>query len=291
MRRPSPPHLASSQLSKSETTNYDLENGALGSSFEEGRKISSKFITIGNGDGEFLRRQSQMGRLSRRKSEQVHLTQSSNSSTDSEVDFMERLATINSADNIPEEGLPLTRSESPTTTTASNKDRFVHYLKSSTSFRRGSVRQSPTSQTSLLRNSFTMAMDAMPNVILFNPPEQSKTSHTSTKQLLIISSILLVFGIVIIQSNKISALQTDLKHSQSSRDKIQKNYHDLRKELNNSRFQNEKIIQDYNDLTEKLRDDHDRLLKTEMAKTWSGARYNQLKDRIQDWSRNRVIQK
>ena len=127
-----PPKLTSSPVS-SQASDDDLEGGAYEEdSFnpECGEKIASKFITTGTGNASFLRRQSQMGKLSLRRKSELSLPfrhqPSSFSSTDDgdSNDFMKRLTSINGDPDdkekstrrkSTEDGLPVTHS--PTTET------------------------------------------------------------------------------------------------------------------------------------------------------------------------------
>jgi len=329
-----PPNLTSSSLSSSETSDDDLEGGACDESSQEddcfspegGEKITSKFITTGTGNAEFIRRQSQMGKLSLRRKSDLHLPlrnhSSSSSSSDDDNDFMKRLTSINSAD--PEEkptrlksidrleqGLPVSRSNSPTTT--SNKDKFLQNLRSSMSSRRSSFRQSPTSQPAPK----VIAVDgSLPNTIQFYPiedveacydkPSQSTaskinlTTYFSIKQLLIIPFLMIV-AVVIIQNNKVSSLQSELTLSVASRDHLQKTHGTLISELHKYKDTHEKMKKVNDDLSshmKQLREDYlesqtelHKLYKTEKTKTWSEVRLNKFFQRIQDWSRKRVIEK
>jgi hypothetical protein len=329
-----PPNLTSSSLSSSEASEDDLEGGAYDDSSQEddcfspesGQKITSKFITTGTGNAEFIRRQSQMGKLSLRRKSDLRLPlrnqSSSSASTDDDNDFMKRLTSINSAD--PEEkstrlksidrleqGLPVSRSNSPTTT--SNKEKFLQNLRSSMSSRRSSIRTSPTSQPA---PKATAVDGSLPNTIQFCPiedveacydkPTQSATPNFnfttffSIKQLLIIP-FLLIFGLVIIQNNKVSSLQSELTLSVASRDHLQKTHGTLITELHKYKDTHEKMKKVNNDLSshmKKLREDYveaqtelDKLNKTEKTKTWSEVRLNKFIQGIQDWSRKRVIEK
>ena len=103
--QPLPNLIASISISSNESSDEDLEGGNCEPSYkecvstEDGQK--AKFISIGKGDAEFLRRQSQMGKLSlRRKSDRlpVRNQSSSFSSEDDGNDFMKRLSAINSID-------------------------------------------------------------------------------------------------------------------------------------------------------------------------------------------------
>jgi len=324
-----PPNLTSSSLSSSETSDDDLEGGACDESSQEddcfspegGKKITSKFITTGTGNAEFIRRQSRMGKLSlRRKSDQS----SSSASSDDNNDFMKRLTSIHSAEpeeistqlksiDRREQGLPVSRSNSPTTT--SNKDKFLHNLRSSMSSRRSSLRQSHTSQPAPK----VIAVDgSLPNTIQFYPiedveacsdkPIQSTTSkiklttYFSINQLLGIPFLMiLLVTVAIIQNNKVSSLQSELTLSVASRDHLQKTHGTLIRELHKYKDTHEKMKKDNNDLSthmQKLTEDYlevqaelDKLYRTEKTKTWSEVRFNKFIQEIQDWSRKRVIEK
>lgn len=321
--------LPSISLSSTEASDDDIEGGGYDSSCEEcfspedGQKSTSKFITTGTGDAEFLRRQSQMGKLSLRRKSDLRLpVRNQSSSSASDNDFMKRLTAINSAE--PEEksarqrsidrleqGLPVSRSNSPTTT--SNKDKFLQHLRSSMNSRRASDRKSPTPQGAPM----TTAVDGSPpKTIQFYPiedieaccdkptqsatPEFNLTTYVSIKQLLVIP-IMLIVGLVIIQNNKVSSLQSELTLSVASRDHLQKTYGTLITELHKYKDTHEKMKQVNNDLsshTKNLREEYlvtqselDKLRKTEKTKTWSEVRLSKLIQGIQDWSRRRVIEK
>mmetsp|Transcript_17165 Transcript_17165/g.29040 ORF Transcript_17165/g.29040 Transcript_17165/m.29040 type:complete len:530 (+) Transcript_17165:163-1752(+) len=329
---PPPGLLASVSLSSTEASDDDIEGGGNDSSCEEcfspedGQKITSKFITTGTGDAEFLRRQSQMGKLSLRRKSDLRLPvrnqSSSSASADDDNDFMKRLTAINSAE--PEEksarqrsidrleqGLPVSRSNSPTTT--SNKDKFLQHLRSSMNSRRASDRKSPTPQGAPMA---TAVDGSPPKTIQFYPiedieaccdkptqsatPEFNLTTYVSIKQLLIIP-IMLIVGLVIIQNNKVTSLQSELTLSVASRDHLQKTYGTLITELHKYKDTHEKMKQVNNDLsshTKNLREEYlvtqselDKLRKTEKTKTWSEVRLSKLIQGIQDWSRRRVIEK
>ncbi len=314
------PNVASISLSSNESSDDDLEGGNCSRSHEEcvspedGQK--SKFISIGTGDAEFLRRQSQMGKLSlRRKSDRltVRNNQSSSfSSEDNDNDFMRRLSAINSKsfDRL-EQGLPASRSSSPTIT--SNKDKFLQHLRSSMSSRRVSVSQSPTTQAAT-----KIAVEgSLPETIQFHPFEDIEaccdkptptwprslqvnlSTYFSIKHFLIIP-LLFIAGLVIIQNNKVSSLRSELSLSVASRDHIQKSYDTLITELRKYKDTHEKMEQVNNDLsshTRKLREEHlvtkselDKLRKSEQLRL-SEVRLSNVIQAVQEWSRNKVIQK
>lgn len=328
-----PPHLTTCiSLSSSEASDDDLEGGNYDNSSEEcfspedGQKITSKFISTGTGNAEFLRRQSQMGKLSLRRKSDLRLPirneSSSSASADDDKDFIKRLTAINSngseekqsrrkSIDLLEQGLPLSRSSSPTTT--SNKDKFLQHLRSSMSSRHSSFRKSPTSQAA---PKATAVEGSLPETIQFYPiedieaccdkPTRSATSESklttyfSIKQLVIIP-ILLIVGLAVIQNYKVSSLQSELTLSIASRDHLQKTYGTLITELHKYKETHEKMKQVNNDLsshTKKLREDYlvtqtelDKLRKTEKAKTWSEVRLSKVIQGVQEWSRRRVLEK
>ena len=328
-----PPNLASSSLSSSEASEDDLEGGAYDSSQEDdcfspegGQNITSKFVFTGSGNASFIRRQSQMGKLSLRRKSDLSLPirnlSSSSDSTDEDSDFMKRLTSMNSTD--PEEkstrrksidkleqGLPVSRSNSPTTT--SNKDKFLQHLRTSMSSRRASIRKSPTTQPT---PKATAVDGSLPNTIQFYPIEDIEaccdkhtqstaqkfklTTYFSLKQLVIIS-ILLIVGLVIIQNNKMSSLESELTLTVASRDHLQKTHGTLITELHKYKDTHEKMKKVNTDLSshmKKLREEYvetqtdlDKLNKTEKTKILSEVRLKKFIQGIQDWSRKRVIEK
>lgn len=327
--QPLPNLIASISLSSSEASDDDLEGGNCDPSLEEcvstedGQK--SKFVSIGTGDAEFLRRQSQMGKLSlRRKSDRLSVRKnqsSSFSSADEDINFMKRLSAISSID--PEEktalrksidqleqGTPDSRSDSPTIT--SNKDKFLQHLRSSMSSRRVSVSKSPTTQAAT-----KIAVEgSLPETIQFHPiedieaccdkpttrptnPEVNLSTFFSTKNFLIIPFLFMV-GLVIIQNNNVSSLRSELTLSVASRDHLQKSYGTLITELNKYKDTHEQMKQVNDDLashTRKLREEYlvtktelDKLRKTEKLRL-SEVRLSNVIQGVQEWSRNKVIEK
>lgn len=323
--QPLPNLIASISISSNESSDEDLEGGNCEPSYEEcvstedGQK--AKFISIGKGDAEFLRRQSQMGKLSlRRKSDRlpVRNQSSSFSSEDDGNDFMKRLSAINSID--PEEksarrksidrleqGLPASRSNSPMIT--SNKDKFLQHLRRSMSSRRVSVSKSPATQAVTK----IQVEGSLPETIQFHPiedieaccdkrptnPEVNLSTYFSIKHFLIIPFLFIV-GLVIIQNNKVSSLRSELTLSVASRDHLQKSYSSLITELRKYKDTHEKMKQVNNDLsshTKKLREEHlvtktelDKLRKTEQLRL-SEVRLSNVIQAVQEWSRNKVIEK
>ncbi len=312
---PPPNLIASISLSSSESSDDDDLEGGTYFSNEDGQK--SKFISIGTGNAEFLRRQSQMGSL-RRKS--VRNQSSSSSSADDENNFMKRLSAINSID--PEEksvlrksidrleqGLPASRSNSPTIT--SNKDRFLQHLRSSMSSRRGSVSKSHTTQAATKK----AVEGSLPETIQFHHiedieaccdkpiwpinPEVNLTTYFSVKHFLFIPFLLIV-GLVIMQNNKVSSLRSELTLSVASRDHLQKTYGTLLTELQKYKDTHEKMKQVNNDLlshTKKLGEEYlmtktelDMLRKTEKLRL-NEVRLTKVIQGVQEWSRNKVIEK
>lgn len=323
--QPLPNLIGSISLSSNESSDEDLEGGNCDPSYEkcvspeDGQK--SKFISIGTGDAEFLRRQSQMGKLSlRRKSDRLPVRNQSNSFTseDDDNDFMRRLSAINSID--PEEksalrksfdrleqGLPASRSNSPTIT--SNKDKFLQHLRRTMSSRRVSVSQSPTTQAVT-----KIAVEgSLPETIQFHSiedieacydkrptnPEVNLSTYFSIKHFLIML-FLFIAGLVPIQNNKVSSLRSELSLSVASRDHLQKSYDTLITELRKYKDTHEKMEQVNKDLsshTRKLREEH-LVTKTELVKLrkteklrLSEVRLSNVIQAVQEWSRNKVIQK
>lgn len=331
--QPPPTLSACNSLSSSEASVDDLEGGNCDSlsedcfSPEDGQKIKSKFISTGTGNAEFLRRQSQMGKLSLRRKSDLRLPirneSCSSASADEDKDFMKRLTAINSFDSEEkpsrrksidrlEQGLPLSRSSSPTPT--SNKDKFLQHLRSTMSSRRSSsFRKSPTTQAA---PKATTIDRSLPETIQFYPiedieaccekPTRSATSefklttYFTIKQLLIIP-ILLIVGLAVVQNYKMSSLKAQLTLSVASRDHLQKTYGTLVTELHKYKDTHEKMKQVNTDLsshTKKLREDYlvtqselDKLRKTEKAKTWSEVRLSKVIQGVQEWSRKRVLEK
>ena len=339
-----PPNLTSSSQSSSQSSDDDLEGGAYEhdeDSFnpECEKKIAPKFITTGTGNASFLRRQSQMGKLSLRRKSELSLpvrTQSSSSTAtdDDGNDFMKRLTSINSIDPDDKEKstrrksvehvLPITHSPT-TTTTISNKEKFLKNLRSTMSARRSSSfrNNSPTPQPTTFgrSDSPTIVDKSLPNTIQFYPeedveaaccrnsPESESTalpknfnlkSYFTVKHLLIIS-ILLTFGFVLILHNDLTSLKSELNLSIASRDHLQKSQGTLITELHKYKDTHEKMKNVNNDLTshlKTLRAEHvegqkelEKFRNVEKTKTWSEVRLNKFIKGIQDWSRKRVIEK
>lgn len=287
-----PPKLTSSPVS-SQASDDDLEGGAYEEdSFnpECGEKIESKFITTGTGNASFLRRQSQMGKLSLRRKSELSLPfrhqPSSFSSTDGDSnDFMKRLTSINGDPDDKEksarrksieDGLPVTNS--PTTTT-SNKEEFLKRLRSSMASRRSSsFRNSPSSPPAATSrsNSPTIADgSALLNTSQNYPVEEDveACSPSEPKALpkkfrlkrffrikhLLIIPILLTIGYVVIQYYKVTSLQSELNLSIASRDHLQKSQGTLITELHKYKDTHEKMKKVNNDLSshlKKLREEH-----------------------------------
>jgi chromosome segregation ATPase len=111
----------------------------------------------------------------------------------------------------------------------------------------------------------------------------------------------MIVAVVIIQNNKMSSLQSELTLSVASRDHLQKTHGTLISELHKYKDTHEKMKKVNDDLSshmKQLREDYlesqtelHKLYKTEKTKTWSEVRLNKFFQRIQDWSRKRVIEK